>query len=106
MCDIGKRTMKPSCAKPLFQREAKRESIDMKMIFLFPCKLKKRKGRKKVRGFGTRKWPIIFLFKLGSWQESDGLLQEYDYFCRSIFVFVSPVQFLPSPVKPTLQEQK
>ena len=28
----------PSFPKPLFQSEAKLEAIDMKMIFLFPCK--------------------------------------------------------------------
>ena len=53
----------------------------------------------KVKGFRTGKWPSVFLFELGA-------CQEYDYPCRTVFVFILPVQFLPSPVKPTLQEQK
>ena len=36
---IGHYRVLPSCLKPLFQSEAKREASDMEMIFYSPCKL-------------------------------------------------------------------
>ena len=54
----------PSCAKPLFQSEAKCETIDMEMFFYshvneahFHKKGFARNVLLKVRVFGCRKWP-------------------------------------------------
>ena len=58
-----------SCSKPLFQSEAKCESIDMEMIYSYANKTnfhKKGFARSlvlEVRVFGTRKWPVIRGFR-------------------------------------------
>ena len=70
-CDVswdGNRPFK-SCSKPLFQSEAKRESIDMEVIYSHANKThfhKKGFARSlvlEVRVFGTLKWPVIRGFR-------------------------------------------
>ena len=65
-CDTSRFTIRPfpSCAKPLFQGEAKCKAIDMKTIFYshagkthFHKKSFALSLVLKVREFGTRKWP-------------------------------------------------
>ena len=55
----------PSCLKPLFQSEAKREAIYMKIIFCFHANKTQFHNQglafslvSKLGVFGTRKWPI------------------------------------------------
>ena len=63
--------MKPSCSKPLFQSEAKRRSIDIKIYFFIPMQIKKKERKIESERFWNSEMAYYFSiqvrFMAGIW---------------------------------------